>query len=253
MGKTNSKRGVLPNSTSQSRRGPLKKGNVQTQGISGRSQYNPTWNPQFFKVARQFQLSAPAADFGAGFGKYQDFAVGASATLLAYNSAAYTFGISDVPSVAEFTTLFDQYRISKVILEFQYLSGSAVLVSTAGANQYEVSLMVFEDNDDSTAPTASNAGWQAVLETGRATRKLFPESGSNTLRYSLTPKVKSADVDSAGTTLARSLTSGWFDAATTDAQYFGLKLICQANPSAVTVGHSWRATATYFLEFRNRQ
>jgi hypothetical protein len=224
-----------------------------TSVVDKRPKYNPTWNPQYLKVARTFQISAPPADVGAGFGKYFDPAVTPSATLLAYNSSTLTFNISDVPSISEFTTLFDQYRFSMVSVLFEYITASETVSQPAAALSQQVTLLVYEDNDDSTAPTASNVGWQAVYESGRAVRKVFPNK-TNQLVYNLKPKYLVAENDTAGTTLGRSLGAGWTDAATTDVQWRGLKWILQANPTtATTAEYNFRMTATYYIELRARQ
>lgn len=216
--------------------------------------YNPTWNPQALKVARTFQLSAPPADVGAGFGKYYDLAITPSATLLAYNSAAYAFSISDVYNVSEYGALFDQYRIAAVRVRFDFITASESVVTPASAISQQLTLAVYEDYDDSTAPTASNAGWQGVMETGRAMRKVFPNK-VNYLEYTLRPKYLIADVDTSSTTTGRSLGSGFVDGGTgLDVVWRGLKAIVQCNPTTATSSvYNFRMTATYYLEWRNRQ
>ncbi len=216
--------------------------------------YNPTWNPQALKVARTFQLSAPPADVGAGFGKYYDLQVTPSATLLAYNSAAYSFSIQDVYNVSEFGALFDQYRIAAVRVRFDFTSASESVLTPASAISQQCTLAVYEDYDDSTAPTASNAGWQSVLESGRVVKKVFPNK-ENFLDYTLRPKYLTADVDTSSTTTGRSLGSGFVDGSTgLDVVWRGLKAIAQCNPTTATSAmYNFRLTATYYLEWRNRQ
>ncbi len=216
--------------------------------------YNPTWNPQGFKVARSFQYSAPPADVGAGFGKVYDLQFTPSATLLAYNSAAYSFTISDVYNVSELGALFDQYRIAAVKLRFDFVSASETVFTPASGISQQMTLAVYEDFDDSTAPTASNSGWQAVLETGRAMRQVFPNK-RNFLEYVVRPKYLTADVDTSATTTGRSLGSGWVDGSTgLDVIWRGVKVIGQTNPTTATSAvFNFRISATYFLQWRNRQ
>jgi hypothetical protein len=223
-------------------------------GLSdSKPRYNPTWNPQWFQVARTFQYSSPAADFGGGFGVVQDLAVGATATLLSYNSAAYSFAISQVPNVTEFGVLFDQYKIAGVKVDFDYISASESVLSTTTSTSLQCTLLAYEDNDDSTAPPTTNAGWSAVFESGRAVKKVFPNR-VNRMSYMLKPKYLTADVDTSGTTTGRSLGSGWVDGATgLDVLWRGLKVIVQANPTITTYVHTFRITATYYLQWRNRQ
>ncbi len=241
-----------------SRRATVYDGNAtrlpQTSAPTTKLVFNPTWNPQAFKVARTFQMSAPPADVGAGFGKYYDLQFTPSATLLAYNSAAYSFSITDVYNVTEFGALFDQYRIAAVKVRFDFISSSESVFTPASAINQQMTLMVYEDYDDSTAPTASNVGWQSVAETGRAVRRVFPNR-QNFLEYTLKPKYLVADVDTSSTTTGRSLGSGYVDGSTgLDVVWRGLKVIGQTNPTTATSSvYSFRLTATYFLEWRNRQ
>lgn len=216
--------------------------------------FNPTWNPQAFKVARTFQYSAPPADVGAGFGKVYDPQFTPSATLLAYNSAAYSFAISDVYNVSELGALFDQYRIASVKLRFEFITSSESVMNPATATSQQMTLLIYEDYDDSTAPTASNAGWQAALEGGRAVRHVFPNK-QNAFEYVLRPKYLIADVDTSATTTGRSLGAGWVDGSTgLDVVWRGLKMIGQTNPTTATAAaYNFRITATYYTEWRNRQ
>lgn len=224
-----------------------------TSMVDSGPRYNPTWNPQYLKVARTFQYSAPAADFGAGFGKVQDPAVGPSATLLNYNSGALSFAISDIPSVSEYGSLFDQYRIAAVKLVFDFMSFTETVNPITSGSQQQVSLMMYEDNDDGTAPTASNTGWQACYENGRAVRAVFPNR-LNQVTYTLKPKYLIADVDSSAGVTGRSLGAGWVDGATgLDVVWRGLKWILQSNPAATTNNYAFRVTATYYTEWRARQ
>lgn len=226
---------------------------VPTSRADRKPLYNPTWNPQWLKVARTFQYSAPAGDVAGGFGIVQDLSVGSLATTLSYNSYAYLFRLIDVPQATEFGALFDQYRIAGIKLDFDYISASESVLNTTTTTSLQCTLLAYEDFDDSTAPTASNAGWQRVYESGRAVKKVFPNR-VNSLSYMFKPKFLVASNDESGTTDARALSSGWCDGATTlETAWRGLKVIVQANPTIITYVHTFRITATYFVEYRNRQ
>lgn len=218
-----------------------------------RPRYNPTWNPQFLKVARTFQYSAPSGDVGAGYAVVSDPSVTPNATLLSYGAAAYSFAISQIPSVTEFGTLFDQYRIVGVQMRLDYLNGSESVQVTSATTSLQCTLLLWEDNDDGTSPASSNAGFAAALETGRCVRRMFP-GRNNTMTYMLRPKYLTADVDTSAGVTGRSLGSGWVDGSTgLDVQWRGLKLLIQANPVSVSFTHQFRMTATYYTEWRNRQ
>jgi hypothetical protein len=223
-------------------------------GLSdSRPRYNPTWNPQFLRVARTFQYSAPSGDVGAGYAVVPDPSVTPSATVHAYGCAAYAFAISHIPSVSEFGTLFDQYRIAGVQMRIDYINASETVLLTTATTNPQCTMLLFEDNDDGTSPASTNAGFAAALETGRCTRKVFPNK-SNTMTYMLRPKYLTADVDTSAGVTGRSLGAGWVDGATgLDVQWRGLKLVIQSNPAPTTFTHVFRMTATYYTEWRNRQ
>lgn len=225
-----------------------------TTGLSDRApRYNPTWNPQWLKVARTFQYSAPGPDVAAGFAVQQDLSVGSLATVLSYNSKAMAFRLIDVPQALEFGSLFDQYRIAGVKMDFDYISASQSLLDTSSSTSLQCTMLIYEDFDDSTPPPITNAGWSAVYESGRAIKKVFPNK-NNSISYMLKPKFLVAGVDESGSTTGRTLSSGWCDGATTlEMLWRGLKVIVQSNPTTISFVHTFRATATYYIEYRNRQ
>ncbi len=214
--------------------------------------YNPSWNPQYLKVARRIMYSVPAADVTSPY--IQDPSVGCSATNLSFNAGAISFRIGDVYNVTEFGSLFDQYRIAAVKLEFHYITSSEAALTTTASNQQAVSLALYEDYDDSTAPASTISGWNGLLETGRAKMMVFPNSRRNCLTYTLNPKYLTVDVDNSAGTTGRGLADGWLDGATSpDVIWRGLKWAMQANPGSTTIVHSFRVYETFFLCFRQRQ
>ncbi len=221
-------------------------------GETMRPVYNPGWNPQYLKVARRIMYSVPSADVSSPY--IADPSVGCLASNLSFNSGAISFRVSDVYNVSEFGTLFDQYRIAGVKIEFHYITSSEAALTTTASNQQAVSLALYEDYDDSTAPTTTIAGWNSMLETGRARIAVFPSGRRNCLTYTLNPKYLVADIDNAGGTTGRSLADGWLDGATTpEVVWRGLKWSLQANPGNTTIVHSFRVYETFFLCFRQRQ
>jgi len=252
----------MPKSAKKGNRRKKAKGNSLNAGLPKPSsagqtslKYNPTWNPQALKVMREFQYSSPPVDFAGGFGIIQDPSVGALTTTLSYASGAISFRVSDVYNVSEFGNLFDQYRIHTVKLKFDYITASSSVLTPTVTQPTQVgTLLLYEDFDDSTAPTATNAGWQACMESGRAIRKYFPSPKGNSVSYTVRPKYLTVDVDNSGGTTGRSLGSGWVDGATSpEVIWRGIKWIAQCNPGNVNTIHYWRVTAFYYLQFRNRQ
>ncbi len=217
-----------------------------------RPRYNPTWNPQYLKVARTFQFSTTSGDLAGGYAKIVDPSVTCSTTVHSYASGAITFGIDNIPNVSEFGNLFDQYKIAAVNLKWEFMSATQSILSTTATLQQRFTLLLYEDYDDSTAPPTTNNGFAAVYESGRARRATFPNR-TNSMSYTVRPKYLDVAVDYASGSAGRALASGWVDGATNSVIWYGLKWIAQANPAPVATVGTWRVTATYYTEWRNRQ
>ncbi len=231
---------------------------IESGGL-GREVYNPTWNPQFLKVARKFQFSSPSADV-ASF-KLVDPSVTCSATALAYTTNALSFAIDAVPNVSEFGALFDQYKIDAIKVDFEYLNSSESITNStmpgaSGSYLSQCTLLMYEDNDDVTAPAATNAGWQSLYEVGRAKRKVFPAK-DNKLSITIKPKPQMGVLAYSDTTslTGRALGGdGWIDGATANpVLHYGLKYAIQANPAVTNLVHTFRVTTEYFIRWRARQ
>ncbi len=223
----------------------------------GVERYNPTWNPQFFKVARKFQYSGPSAD-SASF-KMVDPSVTCSTTALQYTTGLLSFAIDQIPNVTEFGALFDQYKIEAVDVVFEYLNSSGSIQTQQASTAYEsqCTLLVYEDNDDTSSPAATNAGWQSLYEVGRAKRKVFPSGNGKSLKIRICPKPLIGELAYSDTTslTGRALgQDGWIDGATANpVLYFGLKYAIQANPATANLTHSFRITTTFYTKWRARQ
>ncbi len=217
-----------------------------------RATFNTSYSGQYFKVARTFQFSGPSAD-SASF-KMVDPAVTCSTTLLQYATGGIAFAIDSVPNVTEFGALFDQYRIDAIQMDFEYITSTQSNANT-GANQNQTcNLAVWSDYDDATAPTASNSGWQAALETGRAKIMRFP-GGASKLRYTLVPRALAIDANYSDITGGRAIQNpSWIDGATGNpVLFYGLKYMIQANPAPTTYIHTFRLKTTWYMSWRNRQ
>ncbi len=213
--------------------------------------YNPTWNPQYLKVRRSMMYSVPAADVVSPY--IQDPAVGSLAANLSFNSGAISFRVGDVYNVTEYGALFDQYRINAVTLHFHYISASQTTMATGSSYQQQCTCVLYEDYDDSTSPATTLAGWNAILESGRGKKAVFPNS-RNVLSYTVNPKYLTVEVDNSAGTTGRGTGDDWLDGSTSpDVVWRGVKWALQANPSTTTPVHTFRVYADYYLTFRQRQ
>lgn len=222
-----------------------------------------TNNPQFMKVKRTFQMSGPVTDTDAGrFKNYDLLCASNTNDTCSYNSGAWQFYASQVPNISEFGTLFDQYRIVGVKLMFVYSATTEVIQSTPAANETVTAfpsnfctLFLMNDFDDTTSPPQNADGIQAMIETGRCKKRMFPGKHKAISIY-MKPRQLTAVYDTSGTQTGKNSVYGrWNDGATAlDASYIGLKWAIQANPTLTYKHvHSFRCFATYYLQFRQRQ
>lgn len=213
-----------------------------------------TWNPQYFKVKRNFQLTGPGDDYTAGVFPYADpYIISSTTNVNGYTSGSFTFNIEHVPGVSEFGNLFDQYKISGVSLSIRHLSGTelATETNTAGGTT-QCAFMVWTDLDDNDIPTPNSTQWKAVAETGRTKLRYFP-GGKNVMKIFVRPKLALIAQDSTGTYDVKVLANNWVDGNVDEpARYYGVKWMIQSNPS-IGITHRFRVNATYYLQFKGRR
>lgn len=177
-------------------------------------------------------------------------------TLVAYQQV---FTLNDVSGQAEFTALFDQYRIRAVSVNItpvgQYITNDRTVTGAAGLNTEgtgywvpPVCYAVIDLND-------SNALASVQEAQEYATCKLIPYSKQKTGFY-FTPGMNTTVSQSAGqpvntgTGYAR-----WLNTSNGNVEHYGLKYLVY-NPNANNIASSygtnrWRVVTKYYLEFKN--
>lgn len=120
-------------------------------------------------------------------------------------AGALNFQLTNFPDATEFTSLFDQYRIVQITVEFLSLT----------TGPYVSPLTSIIDYDDSNAVASLNE----LLEYQTA---MTTTAGANHTR-TLTPHVTSAVYSGAFTSFAVAPNSLWIDCANANVQYYGLK------------------------------
>lgn len=131
-------------------------------------------------------------------------------------SGAAAWSINDLPQVGSFGALFDQYRIVKIQIIFEF-SGAVA----AGAGLY-----IVEDYDNSTALAGVNEAQEY--------------SSCQFLRPGDSIVIDMIPTAFAGTTI---LPSPWLDLNTTTTAHFGIKCVSPAG-----AGNSWQVIAQYTFE-----
>lgn len=155
----------------------------------------------------------------------------------------YTFRLSDLPGVSEFTALFDQYRIKGVRITFY----PPVNVSFSSTGQAPLPIGEFYtaiDYDDGTVPTGLDDLQQ--YQTLRRTYFNRPHT-----RYLRPLAIQSGVYQTGVSTGFRSLPSStWFDCGYPDVSYYGIKGAYAISQSNLQTAVLVRCTATYYLQFR---
>jgi len=145
------------------------------------------------------------------------------------------FFLGQVPGSSDFTNLFDQYRIRKVVLQFK--ANQQSFTSSTGSSavtNIPTRIVTAIDYDDSVAPTSLNE----LREYNTAQVNTMVESFTREIR----PAVSIMAYEGVGST-------GWISTNDPGVPHYGIKW---AVPSAVasTNGYQLAVEATYHLEFR---
>jgi hypothetical protein len=200
--------------------------------IIGATEHIPPWR---FRKAQFFNTTVVQA--GSFLTKVNAGGVNGS-QILGHAGAqgnAFAFSIGDIPGIANYTQVFDQYIITKIVLRIK-----AVTVSTTTGGSF--SLMVVIDKDNSNLLTS-----QAQAEEYQNMQELRP--GQNFAGDSYVAEIIPTLLVPA---LAGNTTVGprWQDVAVTNNQHFGFKT--WYNTTAVT-DPVWNVEAQYTFGFANLQ
>lgn len=158
--------------------------------------------------------------------------VTADASLTVYGSLS--FALSDLPSYTEFTQLYDEYKIMKVVLSFYPVRATQVYTATLTIPVFICAV----DHDDSTAPTNITTLLQ------------YPgcriKSSRNQFSVTIKPKVASAVYN--GVTDAYSAKSQYVDCTYGSVPHYGFKYAIGSAGVASSV--SYDIYAKYYVAFR---
>jgi hypothetical protein len=151
-----------------------------------------------------------------------------SSTTLEVDLAFY-FSLDGLAGYTDFTNLFDQYRITSVIIEG--------IPTTSDPNGQ--SIIISPDYDD-----ATSTSYSTLLQYSSAVR--VPWGRTFTIAVPRPAVDASVYATGSSTRVALNQRSPWIDCGATDVQHFGLKLASLATPTVQTV----RLQAAYIIEFR---
>jgi len=156
-----------------------------------------------------------------------------SSTTVAVGSA-YTFTLTNLPGYTEFTALFDQYRLLKVMMQF--IPATNVLTASATPLAHPVAVTAI-DYDDGNTPTTTDE--LREFETCKIVQP-FKVHYVNVI-----PRIAAAVYSGAFTSFSN--TKMWIDSASPTVQHYGVKFIADAS-TAVQI---WHVECCYYVACRN--
>jgi hypothetical protein len=154
------------------------------------------------------------------------------------DSGAFSFSLADTPVPTDYTSLFDQYRIQQVMVEFL----PAVLPFTASTTALDLPFMITAiDHDDSTAApvtTLQQYGNAQVI------------ANQTYHQRTLTPRFSLSAYSGVFGSFSLAPIGSWIDSASPSVLYYGLKW---ATSPLTSVGTDilYNVVCTYTIQCRN--
>lgn len=164
---------------------------------------------------------------------------------------ACAFALDDIPSITDFTALYDLYKINGIKMKIIPYNDTSLSPSNVGGYG-ACSAMVHhvQDDDDIVSPTASDVGVDEIRQyLGYVTQSAC--SKRPITRY-IRPRIALAGAGAGAFTVAVNIRPKWINCAYTNATHYGFKAIFEVfNTSAVATTFTYKIEPTYYLGFKN--
>lgn len=159
---------------------------------------------------------------------------------------AFAGSLNDLQGVADFTVLFDQYRLNavQITITYRYSEGDV----GGGVNMQQPYIVTVNDYDDATVPTS-----ELQLSEYSTAKKRYFNATTRSLSYFLRPRFNLVSNDGTNTGGAQlpQYAKPWLDIAAPAIQHWGLKgcIVNTAQTAATTVAY-FDVSAKYYLSFK---
>lgn len=160
------------------------------------------------------------------------------------------FSLDKIVNASEFATLFDEYKIAGVRVQFNVNFNSA----QPNHNNNLPYMRCYVDNDDSATPNSSSLLSEFQQRAGVVQKRLGPGGG---ISMYFKPKMLMAAATSAGGNVTEVTgNSKWCDMAQTNMAHYGLKCLLQDFPSSISgtdedmYKFALKGRVTYYVKFR---
>lgn len=168
-----------------------------------------------------------------------------------YFAVAQYFSLSTLPNVTTFTSLFDRYSITKIVVRVFPLATQATQADTGNPQVPQVNGWCHSiiDHDDADIPNASDVGCDNFRQ--RLTYKCRNIIGTKCHSWVIKPRVAIGAFSGAFTSYANRA-PGWIDSSSPAVQHYGLKQIWEvSNPDSLAYYLAFKYEVTYYLKFRD--
>lgn len=175
-----------------------------------------------------------------------------SSALDVWIPGSLAFYASDFNNIGEFSSVFDQYRINWVQVDFLFAGVSMPLVDAYFASM-PYRLLTAVDHDDVVVPLPTQAGWNTLLERHGARVDIVTTRETSKYSVRLKPKVLTELYRSSTTTAYAPTPAPFIDSEKTDVPHYGLKYVVHVPKQGVGVaGFPCRfdVVTTYNITFK---
>lgn len=170
-----------------------------------------------------------------------------------FDASALSFSADKFPNITELTTLFDSYRINWVKVKFLF-QGNSVETANSYFAIMPMRLAYAIDYDDATAPTASQAGWDALHEYHGCKTKVVGNRAISTISVKFSPKLLKTVYRTGITSAYAPMRPIFLDIdAANDVPHYGLKFILQAPMTQTSLNdffYRYDTVVTYNITFK---
>jgi len=160
-----------------------------------------------------------------------------TSTSLAAGFYAFQFVLQDIPDSSQFTSIFDQYRLTRVDVRVIPMTQHAL---PAGSSAISM-CWVATDFDDSAAPSS-------VAQVQNYSNALAISPGSGTM-FSFKPMIETAVQQSGGAIVAGGVAEPWLNCSQPNIPHFGVKVAITQSTS--TNVNYWYIIFRYHVAFRS--
>lgn len=151
--------------------------------------------------------------------------------------AVDTYALSQLPSYTEFTALYDQYRIKKILVTW-YPSSDGDTSSYVGVTNAPM-FHAYRDYDDSSAPT--------TLADMMQRQGVFTRKFNKPISMTIAPRTLATVSGVSGAGVGSR--TQWLDCADSSLTHYGIKWAISANPAATNTFY-YNIRYKFFLEFK---